>query len=102
MKQLKDKRVVYSRPTQKEQDLEDIWDEFPFELRMKIEKLPEGIRSLFVDFAYEYARKAYHRGELYQLRGITNKLESLAEWMKPENSERPLPRPLEFIGYPTA
>lgn len=102
MKQLKDKRVVYSRPTQKEQDLEDIWDEFPIEVRVKIEKLPEGIRTFFVDFAYEYARKTYHRGELNQLRGINAKLESLAEWMKPENSERPLPRPTEFIGCPTA
>lgn len=102
MKQLKDKRVIPLRPTQKEQDLEDIWDEFPIEVRVKIEKLPEGIRTFFVDFAYEYARKAYLRGELYQLREINTKLESLAEWMKPENIERPLPGPQEFIGYPQA
>ena len=102
MKQLRDKRLIALRPTQKEQDLEDIWDEFPLEVRVKVEKLPEGIRTFFVNLAYEYARKAYHRGELNQLEKINTRLESVIERMKPENIELPLPGPREFIGYPQA
>lgn len=67
-----------------ENDLNDLWDSMPEEIRDKINKFPSGIRDSYIEFAKSYALSAYKLGARRERRNCQRAILKLGEMFNPD------------------
>jgi hypothetical protein len=69
-----------------DKDLEALWSGIPDETRIKLDKLPPGIRDFYLNFARSYAKSAYKLGAKRERQDCHEVLKDITERFHPERS----------------